>query len=114
MRTTNPNRTAIQKLLFCLGSAIAMCTLALAITSGSAGCGDNGGNGGSGGGGGGGGGAGGGGGGSAQVDMAGPGCSSNPMTHEEIINACTDSQAVDIMPFYPSQAPGGVLPPLPN
>jgi hypothetical protein len=42
------------------------------------------------------------------------GCSMNPMTHEEIINACTDAQSVDIAPFFPASAPNGTLPALPN
>ena len=40
-------------------------------------------------------------------------CVSNPMTHVEIINACTTAQSYDKMPFYPGLAPGGMLPPLP-
>ncbi len=42
-----------------------------------------------------------------------PACAANPMTHVEILNACTNAQAYDKMPFYPAKAPNGVLPPLP-
>jgi hypothetical protein len=45
-------------------------------------------------------------------DMA-VGCVSNPMTHVEIINACTNADTFDVMPFYPTLAPNGMLPPLP-
>jgi hypothetical protein len=44
-------------------------------------------------------------------DMA-PGCVLNPTTHVEIINACTNADDYDKTPFYPSLAPGGVLPQL--
>ena len=47
----------------------------------------------------------------SQPDMA-PACSMNPMTHVEIINACTNADSVDKMPFYPTLAPNGQLPPL--
>jgi hypothetical protein len=40
-------------------------------------------------------------------------CVQNPMTHVEIINACTTAQSYDKMPFYPTLAPNGVLPSLP-
>ncbi len=40
------------------------------------------------------------------------GCYGNPMTHVEIINACTTAQSYDKMPQFPSLAPNGVLPPL--
>jgi hypothetical protein len=46
-----------------------------------------------------------------QPDMA-PACSMNPMTNLEIINACTNADSVDKMPFYPTLAPNGQLPPL--
>jgi hypothetical protein len=46
------------------------------------------------------------------VDMSG-GCVSNPMTNTEILNACTSAPDVDLVPFYPSQTPNGVLPALP-
>jgi hypothetical protein len=42
-----------------------------------------------------------------------PVCSTNPMTHLELINACTNADSVDKMPFYPTLAPNGQLPPLP-
>ena len=42
-----------------------------------------------------------------------PSCVTNPMTHVEIINACTNAQAFDKTPFYPTLAPNGQLPPLP-
>ncbi len=45
-------------------------------------------------------------------DLA-PSCSTNPMTHVEIINACTNADFVDKMPDYPTLAPNGQLPPLP-
>lgn len=68
-------------------------------TTGTAG---DGGDGGSGGATGGGGGAGG-----------GPDCYTNPTTHEEIINACTDAEKVDKQPVLPLLNPDGTLPPLP-
>ena len=40
-------------------------------------------------------------------------CATNPMTHVEIINACTTAQSYDKKPFYPSKAPNGMLPALP-
>jgi len=46
-----------------------------------------------------------------QPDMT-PVCSMNPMTHLELINACTNADFVDKMPFYPTLAPNGQLPPL--
>jgi hypothetical protein len=47
-----------------------------------------------------------------QPDMA-PACTTNPMTHVEIINACTDADSYDKMPYFPMLAPNGQLPPLP-
>jgi hypothetical protein len=91
--------TGIEKLWICLASVLLACFVAMTVV----GCDDKGdGGGGSGGTGGGG-----------MPDMAGA-CSTNPTTHLELINACTDSQAVEITPFYPSMAPNGVLPALPN
>jgi hypothetical protein len=49
-------------------------------------------------------------------DMAVPACSMSPMTHEELLNACTTAQNGDPAkdaPYYPSLAPNGNLPPLP-
>jgi hypothetical protein len=40
-------------------------------------------------------------------------CAKNPTTHLEIINACSSAQSYDKTPFYPTLAPGGVLPALP-
>jgi len=41
-------------------------------------------------------------------------CVMNPMTHVEIINACTTSPAApDKSPMFPALAPNGVLPSLP-
>jgi len=54
---------------------------------------------------------------SGHTDGSGPApdlafvCSNMPMTHAEIINACTTAQTYDNMPFYPTLAPNGVLPP---
>lgn len=49
----------------------------------------------------------------AGVLDAGPGCSSSPTTHLEIINACTSAVAIVRTPSLPLlQADGGV-PPLP-
>ena len=45
-------------------------------------------------------------------DLA-PACVTNPMTHVELLNACTNADYVDKTPFYPSKAPNGVLPQLP-
>jgi hypothetical protein len=49
-------------------------------------------------------------------DMATAACSMNPMTHEELLNACTTAQTGDPAkdaPYYPSLAPNGARPPLP-
>jgi hypothetical protein len=40
-------------------------------------------------------------------------CVMNPMTHLEIINACTDAQGIDKHPTLPLLLPDGGLPPLP-
>jgi hypothetical protein len=45
-------------------------------------------------------------------DLA-PSCVMNPMTHLELINACTTADSVDKTPQYPVLAPNGQLPPLP-
>ena len=42
-----------------------------------------------------------------------PSCSMTPMTHIELLNACTNADSVDKTPFYPSLAQNGQLPPLP-
>jgi hypothetical protein len=42
-----------------------------------------------------------------------PDCYPNPMTHLEIINACTDAQRIDAMPVLPLLEMDGGLPPLP-
>ncbi|MFT3770578.1 MAG: hypothetical protein QM820_34560 [Minicystis sp.] len=42
-----------------------------------------------------------------------PDCVTNPMTHVEIINACTDAQPIDVMPVLPLLGSDGSLPPLP-
>jgi hypothetical protein len=42
-----------------------------------------------------------------------PDCYTNPMTHLEIINACTDAQKIDAMPVLPLLEMDGGLPPLP-
>lgn len=41
------------------------------------------------------------------------GCYSNPQTHLELLNACTDSQSFDKTPRLPLARPDGTLPPLP-
>jgi hypothetical protein len=41
------------------------------------------------------------------------GCFVNPVGHVEIINACTNAQAIDKHPTLPLLLDGGVLPPLP-
>ena len=90
----------IENLFYILAAFAVVCLLAMAVTV--SGCGGgNGNNGGAGG-------TGGGGGGGTSD------CSMNPMTHLEIINACTDAQSVDISPFFPASAPNGTLPALPN
>lgn len=43
----------------------------------------------------------------------GPDCVSNPQTHVEIINACTDADKVDKVVKLPLLKPDGSLPPLP-
>ena len=47
--------------------------------------------------------------------VAGPdaSCFTNPQTHYEIINACTNAQSVDKTPVLPLQEPDGGMPPLP-
>jgi hypothetical protein len=40
-------------------------------------------------------------------------CYPDPMTYVEIINACTNAQAVDVNPNLPLLLPDGGLPPLP-
>jgi len=45
-------------------------------------------------------------------DLA-PACSNDPMTHLELLNACSNADSVDKMPFYPTLAENGQLPPLP-
>ena len=42
-----------------------------------------------------------------------PDCTSNPMTHVEIINACTTADEIDKMSTLPLLGPNGELPPLP-
>lgn len=42
-----------------------------------------------------------------------PDCFTNPKTHFEIINACTDAAKVDKKPALPLLQPDGSLPPLP-
>ena len=96
---------------------IASLAIALAIgVSGvvsTVGCGGSGNNGGSGGGGGGGsaGGGGGGGGGSGSPDMSFV-CVPNPTSDPDFLNGCAPAgvDSVDIDPFFPALAPGGVLP----
>jgi hypothetical protein len=41
-------------------------------------------------------------------------CFTNPMTHEEIINACTTAQKIYKNPTLPLLEPDGSLPPLPQ
>jgi hypothetical protein len=51
--------------------------------------------------------------GTSPVDAAVP-CSSNPQTYLEIINACTDAQAIDkVVNLAPMSLPDGGLQPLP-
>jgi hypothetical protein len=52
------------------------------------------------------------GGGPHPVDAA-PTCFTNPMTHFQIINACTDAAFVDKTPVLPLLNPDGSLPPIP-
>lgn len=42
-----------------------------------------------------------------------PDCFTNPITHVEIINACTTADKVDKMSVLPLLGPNGELPPLP-
>jgi hypothetical protein len=42
-----------------------------------------------------------------------PDCDTTPTTYTEIINACTNAQAVDVSPVLPLLLPDGGLPPLP-
>jgi hypothetical protein len=44
---------------------------------------------------------------------AGADCVTNPRTHADIINACTDADKVDKKPELPLLLPDGGLPPLP-
>lgn len=41
-------------------------------------------------------------------------CFTNPTTHNELINACTDAQPVDKQPVLPLLLDDGGLPPLPQ
>ena len=47
------------------------------------------------------------------ADGGPPSCYTNPQTHYEIINACTDAQSFDKSPRLPLLQPDGSLPPLP-
>jgi hypothetical protein len=47
------------------------------------------------------------------TDSGPPSCYTNPRTHYEIINACTDAQSFDKNPRLPLLQPDGSLPPLP-
>jgi hypothetical protein len=47
------------------------------------------------------------------MDMAAPMCFTNPMTHVQIINACTDSVAIDKPAALPKFQPGVPQMPLP-
>jgi hypothetical protein len=38
--------------------------------------------------------------------------SGTPATNENFLNACTTASSVEIMPFYPTNAPNGTLPAL--
>ena len=51
----------------------------------------------------------------APVDLAQsePPCVSSPLTHVEILNACTSAQSVDKKTTLPLLRPDGTLPPLP-
>jgi hypothetical protein len=45
-------------------------------------------------------------------DLA-PNCvTTAPASDSDFLNACTTVDSVEISPFYPANAPGGVLPPL--
>ncbi|HEX8951923.1 MAG TPA: hypothetical protein VF945_08760 [Polyangia bacterium] len=49
-------------------------------------------------------------------DMGAGACVTNPTTSVELLNACTTAQSGDPAkdaPYFPSLAPGGMLPPLP-
>lgn len=46
----------------------------------------------------------------APADLA---CFTDPVTHVQIINACTSSQRIDKKPILPLLRPDGTLPPLP-
>ncbi len=58
-------------------------------------------------------GGGGGAGGSGGAGGGAPDCFTNPKTHVEIINACTDADKIDKTPNLPLLGPNGELPPLP-
>jgi hypothetical protein len=77
------------------------------------GCSTSNNNGGSGGTGGGGSGGTGGSGGSGNADMSFV-CVPNPTSDPDFLNSCPPASvtSVDIEPFYPAMAPGGVLPPI--
>src|SRR5262245_55779937 len=88
-----------------------------ATTVSTVGCSNSNNNGG-GGGGGGGGTAGGGGGGGGGGSMGNPDmsfvCVPNPTSDPDFLNGCPPAgvDSIDITPFYPDKAPGGVLPPI--
>lgn len=46
------------------------------------------------------------------ADLA-PTCVVSPTTHVELLNACTNAEGFDKLPFFPTLAPDGALPPLP-
>jgi hypothetical protein len=39
--------------------------------------------------------------------------SGSPMSNDQFLNACTTAASDDVMPFWPTLAPNGVLPSLP-
>ena len=42
-----------------------------------------------------------------------PACvSTTPASNTDFLNACTNADSVEIVPFYPTNAPNGQLPPL--
>jgi hypothetical protein len=52
-------------------------------------------------------------GGSGGAGGAASGCFTNPQTHDEIINACTDAEKIDKIVKLPLLEADGSLPPLP-
>ncbi len=101
----------MNKIIASLALGLVLATAGMSTIIGCGGNGNNGGSGGTGGGGGSAGGGGGGGGGDADMAFV---CVPTPTTDPDFLNGCPPAgvDSVDIDPFFPAMAPGGVLPPI--